>query len=259
MKIFVIPPLRHLDLAHMGDKVYYALAHLYYQHKHYRQFFKAAVKRGDFVTLDNSAAEKSLVTEDILIEIVKDLKPSEVIAPDILFDKNKTLKALIRFIKRLKKENLNKVDVFAVPQGKTRKEWLECYKEMLNNPYVQVIGLSKISTSCFVRGAKPDQSIKEARNNCVRYLKKHKMLTKPVHCLGQGDPTEFLAYKGMKMLRSTDSCNPIWSAVNDIEFGKGKFKRVPTNNMYFYKELTQPQLELAKKNIKYLKERVKQV
>ena len=257
MKVYTIPPLKHLELAHMGDERYYALAHLYYQHEHYRQFFKAAVKRKDFVTLDNSAAERSLVTEDILIEIVRDLQPNEVISPDILFDKNATLKALIKFIKRLEKEKLDKVDIFAVPQGKTKKEWLECYKEMLKNPHVKVLGLSKISVPfCFHGGAKKDTYIKEARNKCVAYLNKHGLITKPIHCLGQGDFKEFRAYKDIPLIRSTDSCYPILAAINGIEYDKS-FKRIETHNNYFETKMNREQIERAIRNILCLKKYTK--
>ena len=257
MRVFVIPPLKHLELAHMGDKCYYTLAHLYYQHEHYRQFFKAAVKKKDFVILDNSAAERSLVTEDILIEIVRDLQPSEVIAPDILLDKNNTLKALIRFIKRLEKEKLNNANIFAVPQGKTRKEWLECYKEMLNNPYVKVIGLSKISVPfCWYKRATKDTYIKEARNKCIKYLNKNNLIKKPIHCLGQGDFKEFKAYKNIPLIRSTDSCYPILAAINGIEYSKN-FKRIETHNNYFETKMNRKQIERAILNILCLKKYTK--
>jgi len=252
MKIFVIPPLEHLELAHMGDKCYYALAHLYYQHEHYRQFFKAAVKRGDFVTLDNSAAEKSLVTEDILIEIVKDLKPNEVIAPDILFDKDKTLAALKAFSKRLYLEGI-KVDIFAVPQGKTQEEWLDCYQKMLWNPEVAVIGLSKISVPyCWYDKAKKDTHIKEARNKCIKYLQRCNLIKKPIHCLGQGDFKEFGAYKNIPLIRSTDSCYPVLAAIKGIEYDKN-FERVETYNGYFDTKMTEEQTKRALWNILCLK------
>lgn len=253
MLFYTIPPVAHLDLMHLGTAGYYCLAHLYLKNISYRDFFKDRVKENKFVTLDNSAAERSLVTEDILIDIVKDLQPSEVIAPDFLLDKNKTLISLDRFIRRMIKENLiDKTKIFACPQGNTREEWLECYGEALINPYVKVIGLSKIAVPWCFSKAKNDEGIAKARQKCLKHLISHDLIEKPIHCLGQGNYTEF-HYKH-PLIRSTDSCYQIFAALNGIEYGKGKFKRIPTNNDYFNTTLTKEQLELAIKNIKFFKE-----
>lgn len=257
IKCCVIPPLAHLDLSHAGDW-YYCLAHLYYQHEDYRKFFKKVKSIGGYVILDNGAAEHSLVTEDILLEIVRDLKPDEVIAPDILYDSKNTIKNLKRFIKRMEDEFLiTHTKVFGCPQGKSVSDWLWCYEQMLNLPQVKVIGLSKISVPYCWKSAKNDQLIAESRNECVKYLVSHDLLLKPIHCLGMGDPKEYLYYhqlpkKVQFLIRSTDSCYTVLAALNSIDFGKN-FERVKTDNSYFNKKLNQQQILLALKNIWYLK------
>ena len=258
MKCYIIPPINHLSLTHKGDS-YYVLAHLYLRNVNYRMFFKKRVKEGKFVTLDNSAAERSLVTEDKLIEIVKDLMPNEVIAPDVLFDKQTTLDNLDRFISRMASEDLlNKVEIFACPQGNTREEWLECYREMLCNKYVKVIGLSKIAVPyCWYNQSKDDKNIAEARQICVKYLDIHGLIMKPLHCLGQGSYAEF-NYKN-PLIRSTDSCYQVYAAINGIEYGVGEFKRIPTTNAYFDTIMTKKQIKLAKKNIKFFKRILRKV
>jgi len=259
MKCYIIPPINHLSLTHKGDS-YYVLAHLYLRNVNYRMFFKKRVKEGKFVTLDNSAAERSLVTEDKLIEIVKDLMPNEVIAPDVLFDKQTTLDNLDRFISRMASEDLlNKVEIFACPQGNTQEEWLECYREMLCNKYVKVIGLSKIAVPyCWYNQSKDDKNIAEARQICVKYLDIHGLIMKPLHLLGMGDCHEYSAYKH-KLLRSTDSCYTVLSAINNIQFKEGKIERIKTTNDYFDTVMTKQQIKLAEKNIKYLKRILRKV
>jgi hypothetical protein len=238
---------------HKGDR-YFCLAHLYIKSKHYRKFFKRVKKRGKFITLDNSAAERSLVTEDALIKIVKDLMPNEVIAPDVLFNKKATVNNLNKFIRRMSKEGLiGKVDILGCPQGRTKHEWLECYETMLQDPYVNVIGLSKISVPyCWYKKAQKDRHIAKARRICVKYLYKKGLLLKPIHCLGMGSPHEYKGYNRYPFLRSTDSCYTVLAAVNGVKFGKTRFKRIPTPHDYFEKRLTAKNIYAALHNIRYL-------
>ena len=258
MNCYIISPLNHLDLMRLGTAGYYCLAHLAYKNKVYKEFFIKLRKKNKYVLLDNGAAEHSLVTENILISLVKEIKPSIVIAPDVLFDKATTLDNLDRFISRMASEDLlNKVEIFACPQGNTREEWLECYREMLCNKYVKVIGLSKIAVPWCFSKAKNDEHIAEARQICVKYLDNHGLIMKPLHCLGQGSYAEF-NYKN-PLIRSTDSCYQVYAAINGIEYGVGEFKRIPTTNAYFDTIMTKKQIKLAKKNIKFFKRILRKV
>lgn len=254
-KCFVISPLNHLDLMEQGDGIF-VLAHLYLQNENYRSFIKEKKREGWFTILDNGAAEKNLVSISDLIAVCKDLMPDEVIAPDILFDADKTLENLYFFINRMKQENLiNKINLFAVPQGSSHCEWLYCYNKMKEQTKVHTLGLSKISIpKCFGDNLQfsEDQGIKESRQICIKFLEEHDLFTKPVHCLGMGDPTEYEAYDN-PFIRSTDSCYSVLSAINGIEFGKSKFKRIVTPKDYFTNTMTEEQIKLAKTNINYLK------
>ena len=89
MDFYVISPVSNLEPMRLGDRIF-VLAHLWVQYKDYREFIYQLIDEEPdrWITLDNSAAERALVTEDILIEICKELIPSEVIAPDVLFDKD---------------------------------------------------------------------------------------------------------------------------------------------------------------------------
>ena len=199
MDCYIIPPLQDLDLMDHGQgNRYFCLAHFFIQHEHYRQKFLELRKNpSNFITLDNSAAEKSLVTEDVLIDVVRELRPDEVIAPDVLFDKTQTLSNLDSFVKRMRAEGLlDRTKIFGCPQGNNRQEWIECYKAMMNNVDVSVIGLSKIAVPrCWMDEQHEDVGIKESRRLCVQYLVDNGLLLKPVHLLGMGDPTEYEVYK----------------------------------------------------------------
>lgn len=254
MKFFVIPPVHHLDLALKGTAGLFCLAHLYLQNEEYRQFFQSQRRKGTYILLDNSAAERALVSQDSLIEIVKELKPHLVVAPDHLFDVENTLKELHSFVDRMTKEDLLDTKILACPQGKTKEEWLKCYQEMIDEPSVHKIGLSKISVpEAFLGAHDTDQGIKEGRHLCVDYLHEYNLLIKPIHCLGMGDPREYSYYKDDLRIETTDSCYTVLAAYNGIDFTNDDFQRIPTPHDYFDFVLSDEQIEIAEKNIAWMK------
>ena len=254
MDCYIIPPLSALPLMHKGHR-YFCLAHFYLQYPEYKQFFLDIRQHpNSFITLDNSAAERSLVTETDLLSIVAELLPDEVIAPDILFDYVKTKESLDQFIDKMSDRSLlGRTKIFGCPQGHTKEEWLSCYQYMVNHPHVSTIGLSKISVPrCFSGTVTDDVEIKESRHICISELDKLDLIKKPIHFLGMGDPTEYEEYNHI-LLRSTDSCYTVLAAKHGIEFKSGNFTRIPTTNDFYEQPLTWPQKKLAHQNIYFLK------
>ena len=263
MDFYAIPPNKHLSLMHDGDR-YFALCHHYIQDSEYRNYFLNIRNNtpGAFITLDNSAAEHSLVTEDILIDVVKELKPNEVIAPDVLFDTEQTLKNFYGFKKKMFDLGLlDHTKIFACPQGKNKQEWLTCYYRMVMDSAVSTMGLSKIAVPKCWNDATGDTLIAKSRNECIALLQQKGWLFKPVHLLGMGEHDEFDFYLNNRIpnIRSSDSCYTILAAINGINFEQGDITRIPTTNAYFDVELTQDQIALAKKNINYLKTKYKNI
>jgi hypothetical protein len=254
MDFYVIPPLRHLDMMNEGDR-FFCLAQLYMKDESYRQFFKMKVAQGRWVTLDNGAGDHDLVTEDQLIAVAKDLMPSEVIPPDVLFNGVATIRNLETFVNRMKEEGLlDKIQIFACPQGKDREEWMFVYKYMLYHPNVTTLGFSKIAVPYAFLLKKNDEMIKEARHLAYDTLKAAGLIQKPIHCLGAGDPREFEYYKGDPLMRSTDSCFSVWSGMNKISWADKNYIRIATPKDYFERSLTEEQEAIAYKNIFWLKE-----
>ena len=160
--------------------------------------------------------------------------PHEVIAPDVLFNGEQTMKNLESFAQRMRDENLiDIIDLFGCPQGNLREEWLECYQYMLNHSDVKVIGLSKIAVPNAFNEVRDDSLIMESRHECYDLLMNEGLLKKPIHCLGAGDPREFEHYKDNPLMRSTDSCFSIWNAMCGINWRNGDFSRVKTAHDYF--------------------------
>ena len=262
MEFYVISPVSDLEPMKLGDRIF-ALAHLWVQFPHYRKFILEQKEAGKFITLDNSAAERALVTEDILIGICHELMPHEVIAPDVLFDKDTTIANAISFRERMIKEGLCNtpvdtlnINIFFCPQGKTKEDWLEAYQWGINQDWISVIGFSKIAVPNAWIGDllwKDDQGIMEARHMAYDYLKEKGMLVKPIHCLGQGDPTEFAYYKH-PMMRSTDSVYPVFAAVNGIDFNVDHTTRIPTPHSFLETfDMEDVDMSLVESNIAFLR------
>lgn len=256
IEFYVIPPRKNIELSHLGDNRYFCLAQQYLKDPEYAKFFKE-LPDTSWVTLDNGAGDHDIITEDQLFEVMLDLMPNEVIPPDILFNGPQTIHNAIVFHERMVKENIaDKIELFYCPQGRTQNEWLGSYMWGLNQPWIKTIGLSKIAVPFAFLDATGDVGIMEGRHNCFNYLKVHGLLQKPLHLLGMGDPREFNYYKlhdTTGMIRSSDSCNSIWSAVNILNWNKNQFQRIKTPANYFDLVLDQGQINLAKANITYLK------
>lgn len=251
MDCYIISPIKNLELMELGDRIF-VLAQLYLKSEKYRDFVKRQKELGKFITLDNGAGDFDLVTEEALFECVEDLLPNEVVAPDVLFDKEQTLKNFHSFREKL--SAFPDVNLFGCPQGDTFWDWLDCYLEMSN--YADVIGLSKITIPWVVLRLKNDRGIAHSRNLVYSFLKERDLIKKPIHLLGAGEPWEFSLYYEDRLMRSTDSCFTVWSAMNGISFEKN-FERIPTPKDYFYREVQSEAFSLAMENVKYLKKMFK--
>ena len=259
MKVFVTPPLNHLELSELGDNNFYVLAQLYKKYPEYREYTKKAKEQGRFLILDNGAGDEGeIIQKEELFELTQEILPNEVIPTDELYDSTKTMMNLVWFISKMRETKMVGVDIFACPQAKTISEYKLAFFAMAQMKEVRTIGLSKKAIP-YVYGVKEkDCDIDLTRITMVYDLcKSHSYIRfteKNLHCLGMGDCREFLMYKGFPNIRSTDSCYPIFAAINDVDIEEEPFvNRIPTPKDYFRIDMTVDQIELAKKNIAFLK------
>lgn len=256
---FVIPPVNHLELADTKYDAVYALAHLCLEEKNedyqdYIDFFKEKARQGYHVILDNGAAEKSLVTTDVLVDLVDEINPTEVIAPDVLYDADATIENLKSFKDALGDRD---VDIFGCPQGDNILAYLRCYHHMLNDDNVSTIGLSKLTIPHIMKDIVGFKDVAKNRLSLVQLLDGIDFLTKPIHLLGMRNPHEFKHYTDEEypMIRSTDSCFTILSATRDQLFediAEDDLVEDGTPEEYFYQSLSPEEIAKAKKNIKWM-------
>ena len=254
MDFYVIPPNDHLELMDRGDR-YFCLSQIYLRNEEYRNFFKARVAEGKWVTLDNGAGDHETVTKEQVLEIAIDLQPSELIPLDILFDGKSTLDNLKWTIEaKAGIPSLSNVEIFACPQGKDLDEWLEVYQYMIDSPDVDTIGMSKLAIPWVMSGVKfGDVGIAQDRNDMYKLLTAQGLIQKPLHFLGAGEPWEFELYRGDPLVRSTDSCFTVWGGMNNQRFGTEDYERIPTPHDYFEREITDEQMKNVIHNIEYMK------
>lgn len=253
MQIYVIPPLRHMDLSLLGDRLFALAQYVTEDNNQYVDFF---LKNSDkFITIDSGTAEGNPVNSVELIERIKVIGADEVVCLDTLYNTDKTLQQTKDFISTLSKGEINSVSKVGVPQADNKKDFLKCVQKMNEMEEIDVIGLSRYSVPrCFTTKYDRTHSIKWSRIRCVRELLNHKLITKPIHLLGLGCPSELLYYTGYDFIRSNDSCVSVLSALHNIRFhrtiGLKPNQRPQTTKQYFGSELTVSQQNIAVENVR---------
>ncbi len=217
MKLAFISNPSFLELCSFGD-IEMCLAPLVWEgggsETGYGRYYKQAAAVGRFVILDNGAAEGALMSPSDLLDLVDEMRPAEVVAPDILYDGPATIAAVLEFLRvmgngsRLRESKRSQVRVMAVPQGSTRQEYMHCAAALEMFPEVTTLGLSKRSTArCF---GNDDTPLVIARTRAVDALSC--LTAKPLHLLG-GDwslPWEVARYASAPAVRSNDSSFVYW-------------------------------------------------
>lgn len=215
------------------------LAHLCESNSIYTTFYQNTNKYRKFILLDNGAAENSQINNEKLLEKIELIKPTCVIAPDILFDGEKTIEHTFEFIKLLK-ENKIKVKVMAVPHGKNIEEYYKTFEVFNNSKDIDWIGISKFVS------VKPFTD----RITCMLNLSnKVKHFNKNIHILGCNNPVEISFIRNFKKVKSIDSCIAYLYNDQEVPLDNSINKRLDTPHDFFDKILTEQQIEQAHKNI----------
>jgi hypothetical protein len=219
----------------------------------YGNYFKELKKQGNFVIMDNGAAEGVNPTAEELMEIYPYVDPSEIILPDVVYDRIET-------ITRTKKAYSNFIDAglhkkyqfMAVPQGSNYPDWLRCMKEMIRQDSIDTIGISKFVTPRYQveMGGATNVRLEcvDAILNEAGYLKREIN----IHLLGCWcDPAEIQQIEQVfpGRVRGTDSAIAYVYARAGVEYKPTVLR--PDNKEIDFTNGTVSDLELLKKNIQH--------
>lgn len=177
-KLAHIVPRDLLDM--IADNQYQmSLAHLIKQDEKYLAFYRRMVAAGRYVLMDNGAAENSQLDLEGLYECWNKLRPSELILPDTLCDRESTLNKTKKAIKYFKEKG---VDCYfmAVPQGASLEEWKQSAEELIQIPEVHCLGVSKFLT---IKTSDPNVRYK-ATSHIEKLRKEYNRYDVEVHLLG---------------------------------------------------------------------------
>ena len=129
------------DPASLSD-YHLILAHEVVSDKEYAEYYSSLGEEHTII-LDNGTVENGSVQVGLVEEALKILNRKVIcVAPDFLGDKDNTLEASTEF---LRKCNLDEDEVMIVPQGKTWKEWVECFELFEEIKGFRWVGLPRIA------------------------------------------------------------------------------------------------------------------
>jgi hypothetical protein len=229
--VAVIASIPHLGRLSALGSIDMALTHLVLGHPAYAEYFRSRSRAGVQVILDNSAYELQESTgagmsATPVLQAAERIGAHVVVCQDVLFDGPATISATRQFLEEAHKhsEGAAPYKFMAVPQGRTRQEWMSCYEQLVALPGIDVIGLSKLSVPrCF------EAPVAEARLECAAALLARDA-PKAFHLLG-GDrslPWELARHHGMGHdeaqnggVHSNDSSFAFWYAAMDISVDSG--------------------------------------
>lgn len=195
-------PIDMLEDSIIFNDYEYSLLHLMHIDK-YREFYKKQAKKR-YQILDNSAFEYQFIGKKFdvsyFIEIINEIKPSSIIIPDVIGDKDGTIDAFNNF--NFSKLNY-KPEIIGVVQGQTYKELTECAKFM--HKKVNKMAIVFHSPAYQVKGMNKDLCNAIGR---IKFVESLKGLNIPLHLLGCSLPWEFAMHTN-KDIDTVDTANPI--------------------------------------------------
>lgn len=103
-------------------------------------WYASRSRHGDFIMIDNGAAEGEMVTNDVLLRVASSVRADEIILPDCLRNVEETLKLSMN--QRLL-QSVPYTSRVAVPQGADWDEWEYCLQELVKRCRPTTIGVPK--------------------------------------------------------------------------------------------------------------------
>lgn len=139
MQVGLIPP-KGLENFALGSNFHLALASpKLMARKTYGGMYTRAGRLGDYVILDNGAAENDLVSDYDLLAAAGMIHASEVVAPDVIRSSAGTIKRTTNFVR----VGQPRYKLMGVPQGINLPEFRKCVKAFADLEEIRVIGIPR--------------------------------------------------------------------------------------------------------------------
>lgn len=248
---------------HLINDYPYLLCHLLdesgtHYDKEYATFYKKVVGEYDYSILDNSAFELGdAYDSQKLYEIGEKYKPSHLILPDALHNKDLTQERAIDYISKFGKTSTPKF--IGVIQGQSFAEFVELYNFYASLKQVDIIAVPfDLYTEEQYKTKYPQATdYKTHRADIVSALLATTRGKKPLHLLGCATPTEFTMYNQQirPMIKSVDTSAPIvygWSKIGFTAEGVDPFEEKPKDKLAENLDikLTDGQLQVISHNVR---------
>ncbi|KKL24999.1 hypothetical protein LCGC14_2409720 [marine sediment metagenome] len=233
MRVGIIRPDSSLHDSELATDFHFVLAQQCLASEAYSTYYREAAERGEFVLLDNGAAElgRSVSAEDLL-KACELINPSVVVAPDVLFDSDATIFRTMQFLGRVG----GRYKVMAVPQGRNDEDYLETFHLFNQQSSIAWLGLTKYATPAF-----------GSRVALLKIIEP--IVDKPCHLLGLWyDALELLEEKQFSFAKSTDSSRPVKLALQGLHMLEHKRYTKDPALQFFEHVLTEEERALAISN-----------
>jgi len=243
MNAALISPTEFLSYTQPFSSYHLVLTHKVIFDHRYQAFYRERSKAGDYIILDNSAAEKrgrSVPLKDVVLAAVL-IKPKVVVLPDYLFDSDRTLDELenalrspqLRFLRRV----IPDIKLCAVVQGIDSSDWLECF-HILNdrNNGIDILGIPKVTGQIF-----------GSRHVALQRIAKR--VKKQCHLFGfwwKDTLDDLVLETQYDFVMGIDTPKPIRLAVHGMSLDR--WSEVPRGNDFLERKYNGIDLELLKAN-----------
>jgi hypothetical protein len=254
MKVAIISTIPDIDLSNEGD-IYMCLPQVALENAEYYNYFKRKALLKEHVILDNGMAEGAVISLKKLVDMAIEMGVSEVIAPDTLYEGEKTRDQTAEF-KVLFGDELaeHNISIMGVVQGANFNDAMKTFECLNIWKEISCIGIPFAGLNWHKFNCKV---INNTQSNMVSRIKFiDAMMIRPprtaVHLLGCYNPIE-LTYYGAN-IRSCDTSLPIKCAINHVPFLSYGIEHKPEGILEFNKKLSKLQRSFAEDNIEKIKE-----
>ena len=235
MDIAFIVPTKYLNEYESEGTISFVEALPYLEDSDYRNYYLEKKAEGKFTILDNSMFLRDEPLEDkMLIQVMKDLKPNIIIAPDTAEGWKESIQRTEEFLKTFRKARIKfDIQIMGVLHGTNLSECAVCCDILLSHfKEITAIGIPYITWK--ENKDRPLQELAKFRLTLTDFLDFNEYITSIkrdiyVHLLGTSDPVAELPNQlKHEWIRSVDSASAFTLGYNNIKLtskGWPEFKR----------------------------------